>query len=347
MSDLVIFSRDEIDLIAALAGCSLDTHPGASNWVQDAGGLPEYICEIARAILRGGKKDVSSAIAIAVSRVKKWAAGVGVDKDTQAKAAKALAEWEAKRVKAKAKKGIKKAAGAGGKDGKKVEASHVDDRGYVNFAASEYNVSIVADAWSKRCDDARDAYTKANPNARWDDGPRRAWVKETWNNFLIVSDGYGEARTLYKVPYTVDTKLNVSFEDPEPVKTQYVAVPADDIDDTGLDDVTLAALASTRTAGCMFSPVLALTVPTETALDRVLRFAADSSKPYGDVTYADPGFKGGRKRYPIDTAAHVRAAWSYVNQEKNQSDYTPAQVASIKAKIRAAAKKVGVDISDD
>lgn len=38
-----------------------------------------------------------------MSRIKKWATGAGVDKDTQAKAAKALAQWESKKAKNKAK----------------------------------------------------------------------------------------------------------------------------------------------------------------------------------------------------------------------------------------------------
>lgn len=98
--DTVIFSRDELDLVVMFAGCSLDEKPG-SNWVQDKGGLPDYICQIARAIKKTGK-PTSQAIAIAVSRVKKWATGAGVDKDTQAKAVKAVAQWEKMRASAKA-----------------------------------------------------------------------------------------------------------------------------------------------------------------------------------------------------------------------------------------------------
>jgi len=104
MSTVHLTSGDH-DLIVAFAGCSLDEKPG-SNWVQDVGGLPEYICEIARAIKRSGK-STSQAVAIAVSRVKVWATGKGVDKDTQAKAAKAVAQWEAKKKKSKAKSGRK------------------------------------------------------------------------------------------------------------------------------------------------------------------------------------------------------------------------------------------------
>lgn len=71
-----------------------------------------------------------------------------------------------------------------------------------------------------------------------------------------------------------------------------------------------------------------------------------ASEPYGDVSYADPGYqKDGKKRYPIDSEEHVRAAWGYINHVDNVKLYTPQQVADIKGRIRAAAKKLGVEIS--
>jgi HK97 family phage prohead protease len=70
------------------------------------------------------------------------------------------------------------------------------------------------------------------------------------------------------------------------------------------------------------------------------------SKPYGDVTYADPGYqKDKKKRYPIDTKEHVKAAWSYINQSDNASAYTSSQLAAIKGRIKSAAKKFGISIS--
>ncbi|KXF51062.1 hypothetical protein AXA44_15450 [Rhodococcus sp. SC4] len=76
--------------------------------------------------------------------------------------------------------------------------------------------------------------------------------------------------------------------------------------------------------------------------------ADDEKEPYGDVTYADPGYQPDKKkRYPLDSAAHVKSAWSYINQGSNAAQYTPAQVASIKAKITSAAKKFGVTIAAD
>lgn len=74
----------------------------------------------------------------------------------------------------------------------------------------------------------------------------------------------------------------------------------------------------------------------------------DAKKPYGEVPYADPGYQeDGKKRYPIDTAAHVKAAWSYINQDKDAAKYGPEDLKKVKDKIKAAAKKFGIEISED
>jgi HK97 family phage prohead protease len=89
----------------------------------------------------------------------------------------------------------------------------------------------------------------------------------------------------------------------------------------------------------------------------VLDRAKAASKPYGDVPYADPGYldadgeqasksgKPGVKRYPL-SADKVQAAWSYINQQKNAAQYTPGQLAAIKAHIQSAMKKHGHDVSE-
>lgn len=77
------------------------------------------------------------------------------------------------------------------------------------------------------------------------------------------------------------------------------------------------------------------------------RDTKDPKKPYGDVDYADPGYqKDGKKRYPLDTVEHVRAALSYIGQDKNASAYTSDQLTKVKSKIAAAAKKLGIDVSE-
>jgi len=65
-------------------------------------------------------------------------------------------------------------------------------------------------------------------------------------------------------------------------------------------------------------------------------------KPYGDVAYADE--KNGK--YPIDTAEHARAAWDYINKEKNAAEYSSDELAAVKSKIRAACAKFGIELSD-
>src|ERR1019366_6793337 len=74
----------------------------------------------------------------------------------------------------------------------------------------------------------------------------------------------------------------------------------------------------------------------------------DSSEPYGDVKYADPGYQSDKKkRYPIDTESHVRAAWAYINVESNASSYTSAQLSRVKSRIKSAAKKLGINVTED
>lgn len=68
-------------------------------------------------------------------------------------------------------------------------------------------------------------------------------------------------------------------------------------------------------------------------------------EPYGNVDYADPGFRGGTKRYPINDAAHVRAAWDYFHHAHDRDMYAPDQQAHIERAIEAAAKKYGVKLS--
>lgn len=71
-------------------------------------------------------------------------------------------------------------------------------------------------------------------------------------------------------------------------------------------------------------------------------------KPYGDVKYADPGYQDdNKKRYPLDTKDHIRAAWSYINQSKNASKYTSDQLKKIKGRIRSAAKKAGIELNTE
>jgi hypothetical protein len=79
--------------------------------------------------------------------------------------------------------------------------------------------------------------------------------------------------------------------------------------------------------------------PTQAEVEKK---AASTPAKYGNVEYADPGFQGDKKRYPVDTEKHIRAAWSYIHMPKNAAKYSSNQVAHIKTKI-AGAWKAKVD----
>lgn len=69
--------------------------------------------------------------------------------------------------------------------------------------------------------------------------------------------------------------------------------------------------------------------------------------PYGDVVYADPGYQQDKqKRYPLDTKARAKAAWSYINQKDNAALYTPQQLKRIRQRIVKALKQFGVQVKE-
>lgn len=75
-----------------------------SNWIAKLGGLPAYIQNVAKGILKRGKTE-SQAIQMAIGVIKNWASGRGkVSPEVRAAAAKALAQWEALKAKNAAKK---------------------------------------------------------------------------------------------------------------------------------------------------------------------------------------------------------------------------------------------------
>jgi len=69
----------------------------------------------------------------------------------------------------------------------------------------------------------------------------------------------------------------------------------------------------------------------------------EGQRKYGDVKYADPT----NKKYPIDTAEHIRAAHSYINHKDNAARYDKAEVSKIKGRINRAAKKHGIEINTE
>lgn len=219
--------KDDVDLIVLLSGssgCSLDTSP-KKNWVEKSGGLPNYICVVAKGVMKSGKTR-SSAIAIAVSRIKVWAAGGDdVDADTRAKAVKALAQWEALKGKNKAKKVVK--ASVPGTEDSYVMLTNV----------GSFNTNIVQNAWSnvqqKLRATAREQ-ARAEGKDPYDYDIPYSYIKELWTDFVLVQVGDYDTQSFVKIPYTVDGG-EVEFGDPIEVKQAYVEVSSDTMTQNELD----------------------------------------------------------------------------------------------------------------
>ena len=58
-----------------------------------------------------------------------------------------------------------------------------------------------------------------------------------------------------------------------------------------------------------------------------------------DIDYADPGFQAdGRKRYPLDSERHIRAAWAFIHMAANAAPYTAGELQQVRDRIVAAWK---------
>lgn len=216
----------DVNLVVKLAGCTIAKHPGVKdNWVSDVGKLPDYICRIARALIRDGH-DSSEAVSIAVARCKVWAAGgSNVTAKTRALAAAAVSEWEELKAKADAKggKNVKQAIkGDASSDAKKlVKASNTDGNEYVFLCVGSFNVDAVRAAFYALQQNRNSPYSS---------------IVEMWSDYLIVQTS-GPSASLVKIPFTVDPSTQkVSFGDPTNVISQYVPVDANGLPVPDPDD---------------------------------------------------------------------------------------------------------------
>lgn len=131
-------------MVKSAAYPGLERKPGGpDNWVEQTGGLPKYIERIAKHLHYEKGYSISRSIAIAVNTVKRWARKGGVVKYgdphnmhvtsiTVAQAAAAVAEWEAKKAKARALPGTPR----GGRMGR---------RRSVKLSEGQLNIAALAD----------------------------------------------------------------------------------------------------------------------------------------------------------------------------------------------------------
>lgn len=126
------------------------------------------------------------------------------------------------------------------------------------------------------------------------------------------------------------------------------------VDGAGVDSMTRTGSRPRETADgrtLIFESVVEANIITETDTDEKGAAALKSGKPAAPPTpgasnYADPGYQNDKaKRYPLDTATHAKAAWSYINMPRNAKNYTEPQLKRIKDRIRKALVKFGVKVT--
>jgi hypothetical protein len=212
--------REDLELIFELSRAhSLATVPGKNNWIEKTSdeGLPDYIGRIATAIERSGKSK-SVAIAMAISRVKKWAAGGDdVDADTRAKATAAVAAWEKLKASNKARS---KKVGLTNSRGKLEQV--IDPHELIALSVS-YSMDSIRAQFEQMVRDARKARRAATGSYEESFGDY-LWIKEVWTNYVIAKGDHGDGAKTYRIDYSVDKAGKATFGTPTEVKTQYVAV---------------------------------------------------------------------------------------------------------------------------
>jgi hypothetical protein len=214
--------REDLELIFELSRAnSLAEKPGKNNWIEKTSdeGLPDYISRIAKALIRGGKSK-STAIAIAISRVKAWAAGGDdVNADTKAKAAAALAAWEKLKASNKARS---KKVGLTNSAGKLVQV--IDPHELIALSVS-YSMDSIRAQFEQQRRAAREARRQAT--GKYDDSELNyLYIKEVWTDKVIAKGDYGDSSKTYRIDYTVNKNGEATFGTPEEVKVKYVTVKA-------------------------------------------------------------------------------------------------------------------------
>jgi len=118
-------------------------------------------------------------------------------------------------------------------------------------------------------------------------------------------------------------------------------------------DAARETLAAIEASGMSFTPVTEAAPPATAMFSDVAVQVTEADAPSMSNRgsghdgpggpYADPGYKPDKKqRFQLDTKAHVKSALSLVAMPSNQKGYSASQLASVKSKIKAAAKKFGI-----
>lgn len=234
---------DEDDEEEKGSRASLDRSP-RKNWVEMTGELPGYVREIARSIHQKRGMPLDRAIATAIAQVKRWCSGRGdVNADTRAKACAAVAEWEALKVRNRARMAARRAAKGEPDPGELKDTAPATEQGQGGEDAVE---SVVFPYLPGTYEELREVLREAAAKALADEGEGGyIEVVGTWPNIAVVAVyPPGGKAAAYEIAYRyADGEL--VLDDPVPVELK-VSVDGDENEDIGnalpypamLDEVT-------------------------------------------------------------------------------------------------------------
>lgn len=250
----MLIDRDDINLIALGKG-RLDWSP-KKNWVEEEGGLPTAIDDLAAELVKKGMTR-ERAIATAISRAKRWAA-TSKDAKVRAKWGKAVAQWESMKAKAKARPNKSEARMSSTNDGGEdilMMSSHSYNMSKVNAAFHEEQRVFMRD------------FSSRNPEIKEEFIPR-LMINEVWNDSVIASD---QAGRLYRVAFVVTSGGSVVFGSPVEVKMHYVPVDEElEMDETEAEDESEDAPEIEMSRMSSLDKVLSLSTEAG-CLDKILR----------------------------------------------------------------------------
>jgi hypothetical protein len=158
---------------------------------------------------------------------------------------------------------------------------------------------------------------------------------------VVDKDAWEKVESGVYTGFSIGGRYAKRWDDPaQPGVTRYIAEPSEVslVDNPCMHGATFEAVlradAPAELRKFTGSPETTA-VYTEKIAARSDTSPTEGEDKYGDVAFADPE----NKKYPIDTVAHIRAAWNYINKPKNAGKYSTKDAAAIKRRIIAAWKK--------
>lgn len=115
------------------------------------------------------------------------------------------------------------------------------------------------------------------------------------------------------------------------------------------DDLVIDGLDFTKNPGVAGATVTTDGTPTETDDGRVVIIESVTAHPFTETAppkpvFADPGYLGGVKRFPLNNLTETRAAAGLVTERA--TDYTPRQLKRIRGRIKTALTTFGDTMPD-